>query len=380
MGPGATGASMGAAVAETHSGVVFFLGDRAYKLKKPVTFGFLDFSSRAVRQATCQREVELNRRLAPDVYLGVVDVVDAGGQPLDHLMAEIHHAQVFLVPADQRAAVAAQAGTDGRPGWQCFGGPAIAFGTGHNGRRLRGFTGEAGLIAGWVPGQDPVVYPDNAGVLMAPGDVLVLQVHYHYDQAPAPDQSTLALQTAPGTSNVHQLDIINPLGPVEIPCLPGTQAALCDRSAAIADATQRFGPVGGVENALLGLCGQTAANLTAGFDGVAHSSCDTRVPESGQIIAVMGHMHTLGKSIRLTLDPASPKPTVLLDIPTWNFDWQLNYALASPLHVNAGQTIRLDCTWDRSLDPNRPQRYIVFAEGTEDEMCFATYAIIPDGA
>ncbi len=36
------------------------------------------------------------------------------------------------------------------------------------------------------------------------------------------------------------------------------------------------------------------------------------------------------------------------------------------------------CTWDRALDPNRPPKHIDFAEGTEDEMCFSTYALIPD--
>ena len=293
---------------------------------------------------------------------------------------EIHHAQVFLVPADQRAQVSASAGTDGRPGWQCFGGPGLSFTASRGGRAVRGFTGEPGLIAGWAPGQDPVIYPQNAGVLMDPGDVLVLQIHYHYDTQPVPDLSALELQLAPGSSNVRPVQIINPLAPVEIPCMPGDQSTLCDRNAAIADDIQRFGPVGGIEQALLALCRQTVAGLTAGFDGVAHSSCDQRVPESGEIIAVLGHMHTLGKSVRLTLDPGQPGAKVLLDIPTWNFDWQLNYALATPIHVNAGQTVRLECTWDRSLDPNRAQRYIVFAEGTEDEMCFSTYALIPDGS
>jgi uncharacterized protein len=75
-----------AGVAETHSGVVFLLGDRAYKLKKRVDLGFLDFRSVAVRRAVCHREVELNRRLAPDVYLGVSDIVDPDGEVCDHLI------------------------------------------------------------------------------------------------------------------------------------------------------------------------------------------------------------------------------------------------------------------------------------------------------
>jgi uncharacterized protein len=70
---------------ETHVSVLFFSGDRVYKLRKPVKFGFLDFSSREAREADCHREVELNRRYAPDVYLGVYDLVDEG-QPIDHLV------------------------------------------------------------------------------------------------------------------------------------------------------------------------------------------------------------------------------------------------------------------------------------------------------
>lgn len=75
-----------AGVIETHSGVVFLVGDRAYKLKKPVSFGFLDFTSPDVRRAICRREVELNSRLAPDVYLGVADVLGIDGSPCEHLV------------------------------------------------------------------------------------------------------------------------------------------------------------------------------------------------------------------------------------------------------------------------------------------------------
>ena len=60
-----------AAIRETHCAIVVLLGDRAYKVKKPVDLGFLDFTDIADRDRACHREVELNRRLAPDVYLGV---------------------------------------------------------------------------------------------------------------------------------------------------------------------------------------------------------------------------------------------------------------------------------------------------------------------
>ncbi|SEP89641.1 AAA family ATPase [Streptomyces radiopugnans] len=74
------GAGAGAAhppraeVRETHTAVLFFLGDRVYKLKKPVGLGFVDFTTLAARRRGCEREIELNRRFAPDVYLGLAEV------------------------------------------------------------------------------------------------------------------------------------------------------------------------------------------------------------------------------------------------------------------------------------------------------------------
>ena len=70
-------------VVETHISTLVMAGNRVYKFKKPVKFGFLDFSTPALRRRACHREVELNRRLAPEVYLGVADVVDESGHP-DH--------------------------------------------------------------------------------------------------------------------------------------------------------------------------------------------------------------------------------------------------------------------------------------------------------
>lgn len=71
---------MGAAAAETHISVVLFLGERAYKFPKPVRFPFLDQSTPALRREACEREVALNRRLAPDVYLGVAELALGDGR------------------------------------------------------------------------------------------------------------------------------------------------------------------------------------------------------------------------------------------------------------------------------------------------------------
>lgn len=58
-------------VRETHVSRVFLAGDRAYKLKKPLVLAFLDYGTPERRREMCREEVRLNRRLAPDVYLGV---------------------------------------------------------------------------------------------------------------------------------------------------------------------------------------------------------------------------------------------------------------------------------------------------------------------
>jgi aminoglycoside phosphotransferase family enzyme/predicted kinase len=59
---------------DTHISVVFLVGERAYKLKRAVTFDFLDFSTLARRRQACEAELSLNRRTAPDLYLRLVAV------------------------------------------------------------------------------------------------------------------------------------------------------------------------------------------------------------------------------------------------------------------------------------------------------------------
>jgi len=67
-------------VVETHMSWVFLTDRYAYKMKKPVRYDFLDFSTLALRQRDCEEEVRLNRRFAPDVYLGTVPLtLDAHG-------------------------------------------------------------------------------------------------------------------------------------------------------------------------------------------------------------------------------------------------------------------------------------------------------------
>jgi uncharacterized protein len=65
-------------VKQTHMSYVFLAGEYVYKVKKPVRFDFADCSTLGVRYELCREEVRLNRRLAPEVYLGVVPIVRDG--------------------------------------------------------------------------------------------------------------------------------------------------------------------------------------------------------------------------------------------------------------------------------------------------------------
>ncbi|MET9022365.1 AAA family ATPase [Actinopolymorpha sp. NPDC004070] len=114
--PGASGEASGgegaafasAALAESHSAVVVFVGDRAYKVKKPVDLGFLDFTTVRAREEACRRELELNRRLAPDVYLEVRHLVDDAGETRDWVLV------MRRMPSARRLSTLVAAGADVR--------------------------------------------------------------------------------------------------------------------------------------------------------------------------------------------------------------------------------------------------------------------------
>ncbi len=96
----------GADVLETHISTVAFDGDIVHKRKKEVRFPFIDLSTPERREAICRREVELNRRFSPDVYLGVEEVVDDDGVVVDHAV------RMRRMPADRRLSTLARGTAD----------------------------------------------------------------------------------------------------------------------------------------------------------------------------------------------------------------------------------------------------------------------------
>src|SRR5699024_5518764 len=73
-------------VVETHGALIFLCGDEAHKVRKPLDLGFLDNRTVRARAEQSRREVELNSRLAPDVYTGVLEVRGPDGEVIDHVV------------------------------------------------------------------------------------------------------------------------------------------------------------------------------------------------------------------------------------------------------------------------------------------------------
>ena len=285
--------------------------------------------------------------------------------------ASVHHALVYRMGASSKDAVEKRDAADPGTGYGCYGGVGADLAS----LDPSGAGGGADLVAGWAPGQLPGMYPDGSALQLQAGDFFVVQIHYHFVHFAPPDQSTLVLQYGDKPpSNYDNVKVTTYLAPAEIPCGPMESGPFCDRSAVLQDLGAKYGPTGPIiADGLNLICGTKPEQIGLLVNQIASSSCDHRVRNTGQILSVLGHMHELGSSYRMTLNPGTPDEKVLLDIPKWDFNWQLNYAPVDNIVLKRGDVIRVECSWDRDLvKPANKNRYVTWAEGTEDEMCFST--------
>lgn len=292
----------------------------------------------------------------------------------------VHHALIFKMAADQREVVDDRDAADPGTGYECFGGvgaeSVIPSPT--------GMGGGTDLVSAWAPGQSGEQFPDGSGMQMGAGDFFVIQVHYHFVHAAPPDHSELAVEFGDKPADDYDnIEVTQYLAPAEIPCMPDEEGPLCDRDAMLDDLESRYGPSGPViATTLNAMCGSTP-EMTANVDenGISRSSCDQWAVGEGEIVSVFGHMHELGRTFRMTLNPDTKDEKVLLDIDRWDFDWQLNYTPAKKTVVGPGDIVRVECSWDRNLiNPQAEPRWVSWAEGTEDEMCYSalTTRVDPD--
>lgn len=284
----------------------------------------------------------------------------------------VHHAIIFRVTdADLAEAVTAdKSGT----GWPCFGGTGL-------GGMLSSFVSSPWLSS-WAPGRGKDVSPAGYGTPFKKGERFVLQVHYNLLAAVngkiETDQSKIIMETVPAKgSNVQQLQVELFPAPVELACPPGITGPLCDRKASLIDLAARTSTTSAFEaSGINALCGQNPFKPVASTT----SRCDKVMTKGFNVIVAAPHMHLLGKSLKLTLNPGTPTEKVILNRTNYNFDDQSSTVLKTPIAVKAGDTIRVECTFDPTLRQkimqlkNLPPRYVTWGEGSSDEMCLGVIA------
>lgn len=272
----------------------------------------------------------------------------------------VHHVILFRVRPDQLERARAVDAADDGDGWTCFGGSGI--------EEFQNVD-DADWLGAWAPGGDESVTKKGYGVRLEAGTQIVMQVHYNLLAGSEPDRSATLLRLAPGTRPMESLHTMLLPAPVELPCRPEhADGPLCDRDAAMADVKERFGDKAGRTGDLLHwLCG---TEPKAG----ERQSCTRPLMQPMTIHGVAAHMHLLGRQIRIETNPGTPQAKTVLNIPVWDFDDQGSRPI-DPVSLKAGETVRVTCRhvqWLRDQLPafeGQPDRYVVWGEGTTDEMC-----------
>ena len=304
----------------------------------------------------------LDPRMTRATFVTGFDIVP--GEP-----AEVHHVILYRVP--ERLAQKTRAKDVATPGdgWTCFGGTGLES----QGASLD----DAPWVGAWAPGGRERLLAPDVGIPLGKGSLLVMQVHYNLlaPGGPTPDRTSVRLRLSSSTKLAPLETMLLP-APVELPCRSGHTGALCSRDAAVLDVMARFGrQTGRTVAGLLLLC-------TGSLDPKPGptQSCTRRVSQPATVRAVAGHMHLLGSSLRIELNPGTPRARTLLDIPVWDFDNQGAVAIpATKLRV--GDEVRVTCTHDQAWRDRLPalaglpERYVVWGEGTTDEMCLGILSV-----
>lgn len=284
----------------------------------------------------------------------------------------VHHAIIFRVTdADINEAIAQDKnGT----GWPCFGGTGL-------GGMLSTFVSSPWLSS-WAPGRGKDVSPAGYGTPFKKGERFVLQVHYNLlaatDGKIETDKSKIVMETIPAKgATVKQLQLELFPAPVELACPEGVTGPLCDRRASLIDLAARTSTTSAFEaTGINALCGQNPFKPVASLT----SRCDKVMTKSFNAIAAAPHMHLLGRSLKLTLNPGTATEKTILNVTNYNFDDQSSTVLKTPITVKAGDTIRVECTFDPTIRQkilqlkNLPPRYVTWGEGSSDEMCLGVIA------
>lgn len=256
-------------------------------------------------------------------------------------VAEVHHAIAYVVPSVDVADLAAPDAADPGDGYRCFGGPGV------NQQR-------AVWLGAWAPGASDSIFPAGTGIAIPSGSKIVLQMHYNVaNTAAAPDLSTLELQlsdsvTVPATT----LKFTNPSWVI---------GRTMNIAAGDPDSVQRFSvPVSDLAPLL------SVGVLASGVPITLHTAAL--------------HMHGRGVRGTLTVQHADGSTECALQIDDWDFHWQDNYRMKTPVVVQPTDSLSIECHFDNSGARQPlvggvplPVSDVNWGEGTQDEMCLGLF-------
>jgi hypothetical protein len=278
---------------------------------------------------------------------------------------EDHHAILYLVPPS--LAATAERDDVGGKGWSCFGAAS-----------------EPGLpvdqilstpmLSVWTPGHGADVLPKDTGIALRAGSLVIMQVHFNLLAGDKPVKNSLVLHTVPISTPLKPLKLLVVYAPPDIPCPVGITGPLCNRAASLANLGHRFGQ-STVEfvNDLEKACGRNPSDPPEGDS----TSCTWPLWGGGYIVRVQGHMHLLGRSLTLALNPGTPRAKTILNVPNYNFNYQKAYNLSAPVRMRPGDSIGVTCTYDPALAQQLPilrkdpPHFVTWGLGSTDEMCTA---------
>lgn len=193
------------------------------------------------------------------------------------------------------------------------------------GRRIAGNDEGGGFFAAYVPGNDHVIYPDGFAKPLPANATLIFQIHYTPSGKATPEQVKMGVRFAK-------------------------------------EAPQHVVQVAGISNHRL--------NIPPGADNHPEAASLT-VPREVTLLGFMPHMHLRGKAFRYELVLPGQSPRTLLDVPRYDFNWQLAYRYAEPLTVPAGSELRVTGWFDNSANnpanPD-PSQAVHWGPQTTDEM------------
>jgi hypothetical protein len=278
---------------------------------------------------------------------------------------EVHHAVLSVVPPSLAPKALAENASTGGKGWTCFGAPSLPDAT------ITDFF-TTPFLSEWAPGHGADALPRGTGISFPAGSLVIEQVHYNLLVGDKPVRNSLILKTLPAASPLLRLHDSIEIAPPELPCPAGVTGPLCNRSASLADLGRRFGSEAAMlPNMLEAACGHDPSNPPVGDT----TTCTWPLSTSGYIVRAQGHMHLLGRSFSMVLNPGTAQARTVLSVSNYNFDYQKAYNLGTPIRVKAGDRLQITCSYDPTLAQElpilrkAPPHFVTFGDGSSDEMC-----------